>query len=282
MLNQFSRTQLLLGRPSMEALAVSRVAVFGIGGVGGHVCEALVRSGVGAFDLIDDDKVCLTNLNRQIIATRRTVGQYKADVMRERMLEINPDADIAVHKCFFLPENANDFAFARYDYIVDAVDTVSAKLALAEKAQAFGIPIISAMGAGDKLDPGRFRVSDISQTHTCPLARVMRRELKKRGIERLKVVWSDEPPIRPIEDMSISCRTHCICPPEGHFVEDKVSRCATGDGSILRIEARHRAKHKCTERRDIPGSTAFVPAVAGLMIAGEVIKDLTKGCPREE
>ncbi len=256
MLNQFSRTQLLLGRPSMEALAVSRVAVFGIGGVGGHVCEALVRSGVGAFDLIDDDKVCLTNLNRQIIATRRTVGQYKADVMRERMLEINPDADIAVHKCFFLPENANDFAFDRYDYIVDAVDTVSAKLALVEKAREFGIPIISAMGAGNKLDPGRFRISDISRTHTCPLARVMRRELKKRGIEHLKVVWSDEPPIRPIEDMSISCRTHCICPPG--------------------------AKHKCTERRDIPGSTAFVPAVAGLMIAGEVIRDLTRECPREE
>ncbi len=256
MLNQFSRTQLLLGRPAMEALAASRVAVFGIGGVGGHVCEALVRSGVGAFDLIDDDKVCLTNLNRQIIATRRTVGQYKAEVMREHMLEINPDADIAVHKCFFLPENADDFPFFSYDYIVDAVDTVSAKLALVEKARKYNIPIISAMGAGNKLDPSRFRVSDITQTHTCPLARVMRRELKKRGIERLKVVWSDEQPIRPIEDMSISCRTHCICPPG--------------------------AKHKCTERRDIPGSTAFVPAVAGLMIAGEVIKDLTKGCPREE
>ena len=253
---QFSRTQLLLGRPAMEALAASRVAVFGIGGVGGHVCEALVRSGVGAFDLVDDDKVCLTNLNRQIIATRRTVGQYKAEVMRQRMFEINPDADITVHRCFFLPENADDFAFSCYDYIVDAVDTVSAKLALVEKARESGVPIISAMGAGNKLDPGRFRVSDIRQTHTCPLARVMRRELKKRVIEHLKVVWSDEPPIRPIEDMSISCRAHCICPPG--------------------------AKHKCTERRDIPGSTAFVPAVAGLMIAGEVIKDLTKECPREE
>ena len=239
----------------MEALANARVAVFGIGGVGGHVCEALVRSGVGAFDLVDDDQVCLTNLNRQIMATRKTVGQYKAEVMRERMLEINPKVDVRVRKCFFLPENADDFPFEAYSYVVDAVDTVSAKIALVEKAREHGVPIISAMGAGNKLDPGRFRVSDISKTNTCPLARVMRRELKKRGIDRLKVVWSDEPPIRPLEDMSISCRTHCICPPG--------------------------AQHKCTERRDIPGSTAFVPAVAGLMIAGEVVKDLTKGCPRE-
>ena len=255
MLNQFSRTQLLLGRPAMERLAGARVAVFGIGGVGGYVCEALVRSGVGAFDLIDDDQVCLTNLNRQILATRRTVGQYKAEVMRERMLEINPNADIEVRKCFVLPENVDDFPFDSYDYMVDAIDTVSAKLALVEQARAHDVPIISAMGAGNKLDPGRFRVSDITQTHTCPLARVMRRELRKRGIEHLKVVWSDEPPIRPIEDMSISCRSHCICPPG--------------------------AKHKCTERRDIPGSTAFVPPVAGLLIAGEVVKDLTKDCPRE-
>ena len=256
MLNQFSRTQLLLGAPAMEALARCRVAVFGIGGVGGYVCEALVRSGVGAFDLIDDDKVCLTNLNRQIIATRSTVGQYKVDVMRDRMLDINPGVDVAAHRCFFLPENAGDFPFDTYDYVVDAVDTVSAKLALAEQARAFGVPIISAMGAGNKLDPGRFRVSDITQTNTCPLARVMRRELRKRGIEHLKVVWSDEPPIRPIEDMSISCRTQCICPPG--------------------------AKHKCTERRDIPGSTAFVPAVAGLMIAGEVVRDLIREVEKDE
>ena len=250
MLNQFSRTQLLLGRDSMEKLAASRVAVFGIGGVGGYVCEALVRSGVGAFDLIDDDKVCLTNINRQIIATRKTVGQYKAEVMAERMREINPDVDIRIHKCFFLPENADEFHFEDYDYIVDAVDTVTAKLTLVMKAQELHVPIISSMGAGNKLDPTAFRVADIYKTKVCPLAKVMRIECRKRGVKELKVVYSEEKPTRPIEDMSISCRTHCICPPG--------------------------AKHKCTERRDIPGSTAFVPSVVGLIIAGEVIKDLCR------
>ena len=249
MLNQFSRTQLLLGEEAMDRLKRSRVAVFGVGGVGGYVCEALVRSGVGAFDLIDDDKVCLTNLNRQIIATRKTVGQYKVDVMKNRMLEINPDVDVRLYKCFFLPENAADFPFEEYDYIVDAVDTVTAKIELVMRAKASHVPIISAMGAGNKLDPGRFKIADIYDTSVCPLARVMRRELKKRNVRSLKVVYSDEQPIRPIEDMSISCRTHCICPPG--------------------------AEHKCTERRDIPGSTAFVPAVAGLMIAGEIVKDLS-------
>lgn len=249
MLNQFSRTQLLLGEEAMDRLKKARVAVFGVGGVGGYVCEALVRSGVGAFDLIDDDKVCLTNLNRQIIATRKTVGQYKVDVMQNRMMEINPDIDVRLYKCFFLPENAADFPFEEYDYIVDAVDTVTAKIELIMRAQALNVPIISAMGAGNKLDPGRFKIADIYDTSVCPLARVMRRELKKRNVKSLKVVYSDEQPIRPIEDMSISCRTHCICPPG--------------------------AKHKCTERRDIPGSTAFVPAVAGLMIAGEIVKDLS-------
>ncbi|MCR4759291.1 MAG: tRNA threonylcarbamoyladenosine dehydratase [Oscillospiraceae bacterium] len=250
MLNQFSRTQLLLGRDSMEKLAASRVAVFGIGGVGGYVCEALVRSGVGAFDLIDDDKVCLTNINRQIIATRKTVGQYKTEVMAERMREINPDVDIRIHKCFFLPENADGFHFEDYDYIVDAVDTVTAKLTLVMKAQELHVPIISSMGAGNKLDPTAFRVADIYKTKVCPLAKVMRIECRKRGVRKLKVVYSEEKPTRPIEDMSISCRTHCICPPG--------------------------AKHKCTERRDIPGSTAFVPSVVGLIIAGEVIKDLCR------
>lgn len=250
MLNQFSRTQLLLGSDAMESLYKKKVAVFGLGGVGGHVCEALVRSGIGSFDLIDDDKVCLTNLNRQIIATRKTVGKYKAEVMQERMLEINPDAKIEIHKCFFLPENADAFPFHEYDYIVDAVDTVTAKIELIMRAQKERIPIISAMGAGNKLDAGRFKVADIYDTKICPLARVMRRELKKRNVKRLKVVYSDEQPIRPLEDMSISCRTHCICPPG--------------------------ARHKCTERRDIPGSTAFVPAVAGLLIAGEVVKDLSR------
>lgn len=250
MLNQFSRTQLLIGEAAINKLQKSRVAVFGIGGVGGYVCEALVRSGVGAFDLVDDDKVCLTNLNRQIIATRKTVGKYKADVMKERMLDINSDVDVRIHRCFFLPENADDFPFDEYDYVVDAVDTVTAKIELILRAKAHNVPIISAMGAGNKLDPGRFKIADIYQTSVCPLARVMRRELKKRHVKNLKVVYSDEQPIRPLEDMSISCRTGCICPPG--------------------------AQHKCTERRDIPGSTAFVPAVAGLMIAGEIVKDLSK------
>ena len=248
MLTQFSRTELLLGKEAMEKLKNAKVAVFGIGGVGGYVCEALVRSGVGAFDLIDDDKVCLTNLNRQIIATRKTVGKYKTDVMRDRILEINPDARVEVHKCFFLPENADEFPFEEYDYIVDAVDTVTAKISLVMKAQEMNVPIISSMGAGNKLDASQFRVADIYKTKVCPLAKVMRRELKKRGVKKLKVVYSEEQPTRPVEDMAISCRTNCICPPG--------------------------AAHKCTERRDIPGSVAFVPSVAGLIIAGEVVKDL--------
>lgn len=249
MLNQFSRTELLLGKKSMERLANARVAVFGVGGVGGYTVEALVRSGVGTIDLIDDDKVCLTNLNRQIIATRKTVGQYKADVMKERILEINPNAVVHVHKCFFLPENSDEFDFSQYSYVVDAVDTVTAKIALVLKAQEAGVPVISSMGAGNKLNPADFEVADIYKTSVCPLAKVMRRELKKRGVKHLKVVYSKEKPITPIEDMSISCRSNCICPPD--------------------------AAHKCTERRAIPGSIAFVPSVVGLIIAGEVIKDLT-------
>ena len=249
MLNQFSRTQLLLGKEAMERLSQSRVAIFGIGGVGGYVAEALVRSGVGAFDLVDDDKVCLTNLNRQIIATRSTVGKYKADVMKERMLDINPDVDVTVHKCFYLPETADAFDFSNYDYVVDAVDTVTAKIELILRAKEAGVPVISSMGAGNKLDPSAFEVADIYKTSVCPLAKVMRRELKKRGVKKCKVVYSKELPTRPEEDMSISCRNHCICPPG--------------------------AKHKCMERRDIPGSVAFVPSVVGLIIAGEVVRDLT-------
>ena len=233
----------------MKKLSESRVAVFGVGGVGGYACEALVRSGVGHFDLIDDDKVCLTNLNRQIIATRKTVGKYKTDVMKERMLEINPEVDVTIHKCFFLPENADEFPFSEYDYVIDAVDTVTAKLELVMKCRELNVPIISSMGAGNKLDASAFRVADIYKTKMCPLAKVMRRELKKRGVKKLKVVYSEEKPTRPIEDMSVSCRTNCICPPG--------------------------AAHKCTERRDIPGSVAFVPSVAGPIIAGEVVKDLT-------
>ena len=245
---QFSRTQLLLGAEAMDTLSKKRVAVFGIGGVGGYVCEALVRSGVGEFDLIDNDTVCITNLNRQIIATRKTVGQYKVDVAKERILDINPDATVRTYKTFYMPQTADLFDFSEYDYVVDAIDTVTAKIALVMQAQTAGVPLISCMGAGNKLDGSQFRVADIYQTRMCPLARVMRTELKKRGVKKLKVVYSEEQPTRPIEDMSISCRTHCICPPG--------------------------AKHKCTERRDIPGSVAFVPSVAGLLIAGVVVKDL--------
>lgn len=249
MLNQFSRSQLLLGEAGMKRLSEAKVAIFGIGGVGGYVAEALARTGVGSFVLIDDDKVCLTNINRQIIATRKTVGKYKAEVMRDRILEINPDAAVEVRKCFYLPENAAEFDFGEYSYVVDAVDTVTAKLEIIMQAQRCQVPVISCMGAGNKLDPTAFRVADIYKTSMCPLAKVMRRECRKRGIRKLKVVYSTEKPIRPLEDMSISCRTNCICPPG--------------------------TKHKCTERRDIPGSVAFVPSVAGLIVAGEVVKDLT-------
>ena len=251
MLNQFSRTQLLFGKEAMERLYNARVAVFGVGGVGGYTVEALARSGIGTLDLIDDDKVCLTNLNRQILATRKTVGKYKVDVAEERIHDINPDAVVNTYKTFYMPDTADQFDFSQYDYVVDAIDTVKGKLELVMQAQATGTPIISCMGAGNKLDPTRFRVADIYKTSGCPLARVMRTALRKREVKHLKVVYSDEIPTRPIEDMSISCRSHCICPPG--------------------------AKHKCTERRDIPGSTAFVPSVAGLIIAGEVVKDLAKG-----
>lgn len=248
MLNQFSRTQLLYGADTMEKFAGSRVAVFGIGGVGGYVVEALARSGIGALDIIDDDRVCLTNINRQILATRKTVGKYKVDVAAERIHEINPDCEVKAYKTFFLPETQDQFDFREYDYVVDAIDTVTGKLAIIEKAKNEGTPVISSMGAGNKLNASLFEVADLYQTSICPLARVMRRECKKRGIDSLKVVYSKEKPIKPLEDMSISCRQHCICPPG--------------------------TARKCTERRDIPGSTAFVPSVVGLIIAGEVINDL--------
>ena len=250
MLNQFSRTQLLLGKEGMDALAGAKVAIFGIGGVGGYVVEALARSGVGSFVIVDDDKVCLTNINRQIIATRKTIGKYKVEVMRDRILEINPDAQVEMRQCCYLPENAHEFDFSEYSYVVDAVDTVTAKIEIIMRAQAAGVPVISCMGAGNKLDPTQFHVADIYKTTMCPLAKVMRHELKKRGVKKLKVVYSTEKPVRPLEDMSESCRSHCVCPPG--------------------------TEHKCTERRDIPGSVAFVPPVAGLILAGEVIKDLTK------
>ena len=254
-MDQFARTQLLLGVDAMERLKKSRVAVFGVGGVGGYSVEALARSGVGAIDLIDDDKVCLTNINRQIIADVKTIGKYKVDVAKDRILSINPKCKVTAHQCFYLPENAGNFDFNEYDYVIDAVDTVTAKINLVMQANECGVPVISSMGAGNKLDPTAFMVSDIYKTSVCPLAKVMRRELKKRNIKKLKVVYSKEQPIVPMEDESISCRSHCVCPPG--------------------------AERKCTDRRAIPGSVAFVPSVVGLIIAGEVIKDLTKDIVRE-
>lgn len=249
MLNQFSRTQLLLGQDGMDRLANARVAVFGVGGVGGFTVEALARSGVGTIDLIDDDKVCLTNINRQIIALRSTVGKYKVDVAAERLRDINQNIQVNTYKTFYMPDTAHQFDFSQYDYVVDAIDTITGKLELVMQANKAGTPIICSMGAGNKLDPTAFRVADIYKTSVDPLARVMRHELRKRGIKKLKVVYSEEPPMRPVEDMASSCRTNCICPPG--------------------------AARKCTERRDIPGSNAFVPSVVGLIIAGEVIKDLS-------
>ena len=249
MLNQFSRTELLFGKAAMEHLRQCRVAVFGIGGVGGYAVEALARSGVGTLDLIDDDKICLTNLNRQIFATRSTVGKEKVAAAKARIQDICPEITVHTHSCFFMPDTADQFDFHDFDYVIDAIDTVTGKLEIILRAKAAGVPVISAMGAGNKLDPAAFEVTDIYDTKVCPLARVMRYELRKRHVRDVKVVYSEEKPIRPIEDMAISCRNHCVCPP----------------GTV----------RKCTVRRDIPGSNAFVPSVAGLILAGEVIKDLT-------
>lgn len=249
MLNQFSRTELLFGPQAMETLNQSRVAVFGIGGVGGYVVEALARSGVGTLDLIDDDRVCLTNLNRQIYATRSTVGKYKVEVARDRIMDINPKAVVNIHKTFFLPETADQFDWPAFDYVVDAIDTVTGKIELVMTCQKHKVPIICSMGAGNKMDPTAFQVADIYKTSVDPLARVMRRELKKRHVKHLKCVYSTEPALRPLEDMKNSCKYNCICPPG--------------------------TARKCTDRRDVPGSNAFVPSVVGLIIAGEVIKDLT-------
>jgi tRNA threonylcarbamoyladenosine dehydratase len=252
MLNQFSRSQLLFGKEAMEKLAKSRVAIFGIGGVGGNAVEALVRSGVQTFDIFDDDRICLTNLNRQIIATRKTIGKYKVDVMKERILDINPKCIVNTHKTFFLPDNSMDVDFTQFDYVIDCVDTVSAKIELVLKAQEANVPIISAMGAGNKMDPTKFVVTDIYKTSLCPLARVMRQELRKRGVKKLKVVYSTEKPMKPINDTASSCKTNCICPKD--------------------------TQRTCLIRREIPGSNAFVPSVCGLIAAGEVLKDLTIDC----
>lgn len=231
----FKRTELLLGEEAIKKLNNSRVAVFGIGGVGGYTAEALSRSGIGHIDIIDNDVVSESNINRQIIALHSTVGRYKVDVMKERILDINPDAEVSAHKTFFMPETENEFDFTQYDYVIDAIDTVTGKIALAVKAEKAGTPIISSMGAGNKLDPTAFEVADIYKTSVCPLAKVMRRELKQRGIKKLKVVYSKEVPLSP----------------------------------ALQEETE-------PHRKSTPGSTAFVPSVAGLIIAGEVIKDLVK------
>lgn len=231
----FKRTELLLGENAVKKLSGCRVAVFGIGGVGGYTAEALARSGVGKLDLIDNDTVSESNINRQIIALHSTVGRYKVDVMKERILDINPDAEVRIYNTFFMPETEGEFDFTLYDYVVDAIDTVTGKIALAVKADKAGTPIISSMGAGNKLDPTAFEVADIYKTSVCPLARVMRRELKQRGIKKLKVVYSKEAPLSPASDDE-------------------------------------NGQHK----KQTPGSTAFVPSVAGLIIAGEVIKDLIK------
>ena len=240
MTEQLSRTAKLIGKENIERLASARVAVFGVGGVGGFTVEALARSGIGHIELIDHDTVALSNLNRQIIATRDTIGRDKVEVMKERILSINPDAEVVVHKCFFLPENKDEFDFSKFTYVVDAVDTVTAKIAIIEEAKKAGVPVISSMGTGNKLDPTKFEVADISKTSVCPLAKVMRRELKKRNIKHLKVVYSKEEPIVPIET------------PEQSLNEERV-------------------------RRATPGSVAFVPSVAGLILAGEVVKDIAKG-----
>lgn len=245
MLDRFSRTQLVFGKEAMDRLKGSRVAVFGVGGVGGYTVEALARSGVGAIDIIDDDKVCLTNINRQIIATTKTVGKYKVDVAKERIEEINPDCKVTAFRTFYMPETADRFDFTQYDYVVDAIDTVTGKIALIENAKNAGTPIISSMGAGNKVDPTAFEVADIYKTSVCPLARVMRYELKRRGIKKLKVVYSKEKPIPPIADEDPNSENSCLSK------ADKVAG-----------------------KRQVPGSTAFVPSVAGLIIAGEVIKDI--------
>ena len=250
MLNPFSRTQLLLGSDAMDRLRRSHVAVFGVGGVGGYAVEALARSGIGAIDLVDSDRVSLTNLNRQLHATHKTLGRFKVDVAEERIHEISPDCLVTVYRSFFLSDTRSQFDFSRYDYVIDAIDTVAGKLALVEAAQAAGTPIICSMGAGNKLDPTAFRVADIYDTSVCPLARVMRSECRKRGIPHLKVVYSVEPPIRPVEDTSALRQEESAGSPGG------------------RISA---------ARRDTPGSVSFVPSAAGLILAGEVIKALAGG-----
>lgn len=248
---QFARTRLTFGKENMEKLYKARVIVFGIGGVGSYVVEALVRSGIGAVDIVDDDRICLTNLNRQLYALRSSIGKDKVDVAEERIHDINPDCRVTKWKTFYMPDTADQFDFSQYDYIVDCIDTVTGKLEIITRAKTLNKPVISCMGAGNKVDPSKLKVADITRTSVCPLARVMRNELKKRRIKRLKVVFSTEQVIPPHdEDLDISCKVHCVCPPG--------------------------TKRTCIVRNQVPGSNAFVPAVAGMLIASEVIKDLTQ------
>jgi tRNA A37 threonylcarbamoyladenosine dehydratase len=248
MLNEFSRTELLLGKDAMARLEAANVAVFGIGGVGTYTVEALARGGVGGLVLVDDDSVCLSNINRQLIATHRTIGRKKVEVARERVLDINPRCRVEAVASFYSADTAGDFPLSSYDYVVDAIDTVSSKLVLIGEAAEADVPIISCMGAGNKLDPTRLEVADIYETSMCPLARVMRKELRARGVKALKVVYSREEAITPRESAETSCKVGCVCPPG--------------------------TTRKCTVRRSVPGSVSFVPSVAGLILAAEVIKDL--------
>lgn len=262
MKEQFARTALLLGEEGVERLERARVAIFGIGGVGGYTVEALARSGVGHFLLVDSDRVALSNLNRQIIATLDTVGRYKTQVMKERILSINPDAEVETRECFFLPENAEEFDFSSLDYVVDAVDTVTAKLELILRARRFGVPVISSMGAGNKLDASRLEVADIYQTSVCPLARVMRRELKARGVERLKVVYSREEAIKPGAGSGKAARQGENSDTDAKLAEDKA------------LSVNSSPEQPAPGRRAVPGSVVFVPGAAGLILAGEVVRDL--------
>ena len=255
MLNQFSRTELLIGKDGIERLHKAKVAIFGIGGVGSFVVEGLVRAGVENFILVDDDKICLTNLNRQIIATQKTIGRYKVEVAKERILEINPNAKVETIQEFFMPDS-KEMLDETVDYIVDCVDTVTAKIELVMRANRLNIPIISSMGTGNKLDPTGFEVTDIYKTSVCPLAKVMRKELRTRGIKKLKVVYSKEEPIKLNESLECSCKNESICSQE--------------------------AEGKHTVKNQVPGSISFVPAVAGLIIAGEVIKDIIRDIPAEK
>ena len=248
MLNQFSRTELLIGKEGIEKLQNAKVAIFGVGGVGSFVVEGLVRAGVGNFIIVDDDKICLTNLNRQIIATRKTIGKYKVDVEKERILEINPDAKVTTYQEFYMPDTKTEILTKDIDYVIDCIDTVTAKIALVMKCKELNIPIISALGTGNKLDPSKFEITDIYKTSVCPLAKVMRKELRKRDIKKLKVIYSKEEPIKPEQYGESSCKTNCICPPG--------------------------TKRKGTIRNQVPGSISFVPSVAGLMIVGEVVMEI--------